>query len=332
MKRKTRIEGGETAETLMKIKTVICRQNKNHGRSEGMKHKKGIGILLTAVMVMVMAMAVYADKTKVDVSVTVEQTSTGTINWEYGGVKAKGTGAPPNNMPPGQSKLMARRAAVADCYRNLAETIYGVRVDSETTVKNFVTESDTIKTQVSGLVQGAQISGEKEVADGTYEVECKIGMYGKDSVSSVIMTQAIEDEKKDYTDKGQPLPEPLPEPPAPAQIPSASYTGLVLDCRGLGAKPAMSPKVVSETGEEVYGTLKVDPEVIIEKGLVGYTNSMEKAKKNARVGSNPLVVKATKVSGNFMADVVVSSADAGKIYDANAKAGFLQNLNVMVVQ
>lgn len=317
----------------MEWKTAVKKQNKNYGRSESMKHKKSIGIVLTALIVMALATAVYSQKTKVDVSVTVEQTQSGTINWEYGGVKSKGTGAPPNNMPPGQSKLMARRAAVADCYRNLAETIFGVRVDSETTVKNFVTESDVIKTQVSGLVQGAQILNDKEMPDGTFEVECKIGMYGKDnSVSSVIMTQAIEDEKETYKKKEQPLPEPFPEPPAPAEIPAAAYTGLVLDCRGLGAKPAMSPKVVSEVGEEVYGTLKVDPEIIIEKGLVGYTSSMEKAKKNSRVGSNPLVVKAVKVTGNFMADVVVSSSDAGKIYDANAKAGFLQNLNVMVVQ
>lgn len=283
-----------------------------------MKHsKKMISLVLTAFIVMLLVTFGMAEG----------------VNWEYGAVKAKGTGAPPNNMPPGQSKLMARRAAQADCYRNLAEQVNGVQVDSQTTVKNFVTESDEIKTKVSGLVKGAQFTSENEMKDGTYEVECKIPLYGsKDSVSSVIMTQAIEDEKKDYTEKKQPLPEPLPEPPAPAQIPASSYTGLILDCRGLGVKAAMSPKVVSETGEEVYGTLKVDSDIIIEKGLVGYTNAIEKAKKNARVGNNPLVIKATGKQGSFAADVVVSKSDAGKIYDANAKAGFLQNLNVMVVQ
>lgn len=331
LKRSVKSVKGVKAETgnrnAMKMK-----QNNKQERKGGIsvKHKQ---IVALAVLVMMLSFtAVYSQKTKVDVSVTVEQTSTGTINWEYGAVKAKGTGAPPSNMPPGQSKLMARRAAVADCYRNLAETIYGVRVDSETTVKNFVTESDVIKTQVSGLVQGAQIGAEKEMGDGTYEVECKIGMYGaKESVSSVIIEQAVQDQKKVYEEKNIPLPEPLPEPPMPEQIPASAYTGLVLDCRGLGVKPAMSPKVVSESGEDVYGTLKVDPDVIIEKGLVGYTTSIEKAKKNPRAGNNPLVIKATGKQGNFSADVVVSSSDAGAIYDANAKAGFLQNLNVMVV-
>lgn len=85
-------------------------------------------------------------------------------------ITVKGTGAPPDNMPAGQSKLMARRAAIADAYRNLSEVIMGVMVDSQTTVKNFVTESDVINTKVQGFIKGAQIINEKEMKDGTYEV------------------------------------------------------------------------------------------------------------------------------------------------------------------
>ncbi|MCH7925737.1 MAG: lipoprotein required for motility, partial [Planctomycetes bacterium] len=38
-----------------------------------------------------------------------------------------------------QNKLLAKRAAEADCYRKLAETVYGVKLNSNTYVRDFVT-------------------------------------------------------------------------------------------------------------------------------------------------------------------------------------------------
>ncbi len=85
-------------------------------------------------------------------------------------ITVKGTGAPNANMPAGQAKLMACRAAMADAYRNLSEQIMGVMVDSQTTVKNFVTESDVINTKVQGFIKGAEKLNERVLADGTCEV------------------------------------------------------------------------------------------------------------------------------------------------------------------
>ena len=53
-----------------------------------------------------------------------------------------------------QKRLMAVRAAKADAFRQLVEIINGVHVNSETVVKDFVTESDVIKTKVEGLIKG----------------------------------------------------------------------------------------------------------------------------------------------------------------------------------
>ncbi len=43
-----------------------------------------------------------------------------------------------------QKKLMARRAAIVDGYRQLAETIKGVRISSNTTVSDFVLQATTL--------------------------------------------------------------------------------------------------------------------------------------------------------------------------------------------
>jgi hypothetical protein len=53
-----------------------------------------------------------------------------------------------------QAALMARRAAELDAYRKLAEMIKGLRIDSRTYVKDFVTESDTINADTVAHIRG----------------------------------------------------------------------------------------------------------------------------------------------------------------------------------
>ncbi len=56
-----------------------------------------------------------------------------------------------------QNKLLAKRAAEADAYRKLAETVNGLQLTSETFVKDFVTESDTIRTEMDTFVRGVRL-------------------------------------------------------------------------------------------------------------------------------------------------------------------------------
>ena len=73
-----------------------------------------------------------------------------------------------------QIRLMAKRAAKADALRNLAETIYGVRVDSRTTVRDFVTQSDVVRASLNSVIQGAREVDYVERPDGTAEVTVEI--------------------------------------------------------------------------------------------------------------------------------------------------------------
>ncbi|MBA4374224.1 MAG: hypothetical protein C0402_15340 [Thermodesulfovibrio sp.] len=90
-------------------------------------------------------------------------------------VTAKGGGAPPPNaVNQAQARLMAERAAKVDAMRNLLEQTYGVRIKSRTTVKDFITQNDTIKARVNAYIKGAKVIDTKYLSDGSVEVEMEI--------------------------------------------------------------------------------------------------------------------------------------------------------------
>jgi len=73
-----------------------------------------------------------------------------------------------------QQRLMAKRAAKADALRNLGEMIYGVQINSKTKVRDFITESDTIRAKLATVIQGAREVDYVEKPDGTAEVTVEI--------------------------------------------------------------------------------------------------------------------------------------------------------------
>lgn len=75
-----------------------------------------------------------------------------------------------------QNKLLARRAAEADCYRKLAEAVYGVKITSDTFVRDFITESDQIRSSVDAIVRGVQLGQPRYFEDGACEVDGEVNV------------------------------------------------------------------------------------------------------------------------------------------------------------
>ncbi|MDD5557635.1 MAG: hypothetical protein PHN82_10380 [bacterium] len=78
-------------------------------------------------------------------------------------------------LSPGQERLMAKRAAQVDAYRKLTEEIKGLRIDSNTFVRDFVAESDQINTALNEFIKGLKVDGPpRHMPDGTCEVDVKV--------------------------------------------------------------------------------------------------------------------------------------------------------------
>ena len=110
-------------------------------------------------------------------SLTIMQAAEAAAQWEQGAITAEGFGTPPMGTYGSKASIMARRAAIVDAQRNLAEQINGVQVDAETTVENFVISSDLVKTKVSALIKGAMVVEEQMMPDGAYRVVMSMPMY-----------------------------------------------------------------------------------------------------------------------------------------------------------
>jgi len=75
-----------------------------------------------------------------------------------------------NAKTPPQQRLLAIRAAKIDAYRALAEQVYGLYLDSTTTIADMTVLSDRFRTRVEGVIYGANLSSITPVNNDTYEV------------------------------------------------------------------------------------------------------------------------------------------------------------------
>ena len=263
---------------------------------------------------------------KISMNEWVEKVGQGSVNWSAGYIEAVGIGAPADkSIGKANARPMALRAAKVDALRNLLEITKGVQVDSTTTVKDFTVESDVINTQVSGLVKGAVVVDQQYLSDGTVEVRLRMPLYG--NLAMIIMPLAI------AKPPAPPAPS-APAAPAPAVTASAApiaYTGMVVDARGIQARPAMSPRVFDEDGKEVYGSSNVDREYAVQQGMSGYARDLTAAQSNQRVTANPVTVKALRTNGPGKSDLIISNADAQQIRASAENMTFIKKCRVMVV-
>jgi hypothetical protein len=235
----------------------------------------------------------------------VEKLEHGEVNWTEKTVLATGSGAPNLKLANvAQVRLAAERAAKIDAYRNILETLKGVKVTAKTSGADQL-ENGQIKTQVEGIIRGCKTVDTRYYSDGGVDVVLKCPLDG--GLATVL---APVKSHKEVSTKGD-----------------QKYSGLIIDAVGLRAQPALAPKVTADNGTEVYSPEMVNPNNLRLHGAAVYTRSVDDAKQNDRVGATPLVVKATSV-GDLPSELKISADDAQKLKDVNLT--FLAEARVVI--
>ncbi len=239
-----------------------------------------------------------------------EETDNSQVDYSARIIRGTGIGAVPTNASNvGAARANAIRAAKMDALRNLVEAVKDVRITSETTVSNNMVESDVITSKVEAMVRGAQQVGDvRYLSDSSVELTMEVPLSG---IMDLVMPIAEST-----------LPPALGQPTAPIEgttpsavpaLPGQPITGLIIDARGLGLKPSMSPQVLTDEGTVLYGPGSYPRDFAVAQGVVGYHKDPAAAATDARVVGNPVTIKGQSTSGGMGTDVVIALADAQRV-------------------
>lgn len=247
----------------------------------------------------------------------IEQKAKGYINWSKGIVQAKGIGTLSKKFHGDvNDSSTALEDAKQDACLKIFEVVKGIRIDGTTVVGDYAAENNVIISKIEGIVKNAEVVKKEYFSDGTVEVTMEMNFKG--GFAQLVLPGEI-----------RPL-ESI-KPMSPVKNASSVFTGLVVDAGGLGSKPVMSPKILDETGQEVYGSAFVSREYAVQQGMSGYSKDLTAAKSNQRVAGNPLIVKGLRIEGNGHSDIVISNADASRLRSASENLSFMRKCRVIIV-
>jgi len=142
-------------------------------------------------------------------------------------------------------------------------------------------------------------------------------------------TPIAQTEKKAEPSKSEPIQPTAAE--ATVSFKGGVATGLIIDGRGLGLRPALLPKIVDQQGQELYVGQVVARTNAVEQGVAGYAKDVNAAANNFRVTDNPAIIKALRATGAARTDIVVGQADAQALLQISKKGEFLQYCRVIIV-
>ena len=218
----------------------------------------------------------------------------GKVDWSSKTVTATGSGAPSLKAKNvAAARLGAERAAKLDAFRNILEAIKGVRVTGSQSAGAQMDATPEVKTRVEGVINNFKVLDTKYYSDGGVDVIVQVPLSG-------VLTELL-------------VPEAGSKSTAGAADDATGTTGIIINAKGLGAAPALAPRLLDEAGKELFSASLVSREAATRDGVVGYAPTVEVAMKDPRAGDKPLLVKAARPSEPGGSDLVLLADDAAKI-------------------
>ena len=203
-------------------------------------------------------------------------------------------------------------AALADARKQLDDFVSAISVMPTQTVGDLMASDPAVAAKVTRLVKNADVILD-EAGEKGYNISLQLPLYGiNDSVSRAVLPQIY------VQDKLPAVPDGVAE--------AGGYTGLVIDCSGLGIRHIMTPAIIDTAGRQVYFYKAMLWDKVVRFGMAAYGND---AKTLARAGQSPLVVHAMSLADNGTSPVV-SVDDANRILAANEQGKFLMQCAVVI--
>jgi hypothetical protein len=242
----------------------------------------------------------------------------GKIDWSKWVAEAVGTKVMPSKEAKSEkAKAAAAEEAVQSAKGNLFDLVGKIKVDSTTTVKDLMVQSEPLSKKIQDLVQKVVPKRVRFSNDGRVEATVSIAMSG--ALSELVLPDAI-----CAIDSVQPG---IPNPNSQKE----SFTGLVVECAGIRVRPAIFPSIFDEDGQLVYGSPYIHREHAVKRGVAAYTRDISAAEKDERVAPRPLIVKGIRAAASGPSDIVISNSDAARVRGSAYHLKWLQSCRIMIV-
>ena len=248
------------------------------------------------------------------------------LDWTNGILTVFGEAAAAADLTdPARRRLAGFTAARETAYRNLAVIAGEVPVDADTKVHGATLADNHLAVKLDRLAKAARVDlRSRQERGGLYRLALKLNLRGR-------FSDAV-------------LPDSTLELLPPGELSLAdslllfttqeTYTGLVVDARGTGLKPCMSPRILDASGRVIFSARHADRNCSVYDGVAGYENDLQRAAKSSRVGgarARPLVVEADGSSGTFSGDATVSRDVGTRVLMAAVESDFLSQCGVVFV-
>lgn len=256
------------------------------------------------------------------------------MNWQTRTLIARGeAGYVLENVGGDQSRQQTQvRKARLQAMRSLWQGLLQVRVDNDLRVEDRVQENPDQARVLRAYVHAShikQVSGPKnaEILDatdqemGTLTFEARFPLTGQRAAQCIPSSVWYEEQELS-----------APEVNATVEDTGTSYTGLIVDARGLGGKAALICRLFDEQDRLVYGPSLVSRQIGEEKGMVEYASSLQSARASSRAGDAPLVVRARSRHADSRTEFVVPGSEVHSAWPAGTGEVFRRGKVIILLQ
>ncbi len=224
--------------------------------------------------------------------------------------------------------------SIMEMVENLTSSIY---YNNNQTLEEYLTRHPYKRMKFENLLRYPRVPVKKFYSNGVVENRYTIDVTG--SLMEILYPDTVK--KAPLLTRyacptcKRPWPEDQEVPPGVQLIPlyeeGISYTGIVIDARGLGLNPALFPKVIDEEGHEVYGVGIIDKRRCIENGIAVYTHQPSRVTRMKRIGVNPYRVVALRADGENRTDIVIPKSEAQKLHSSSTNIRLLREGRVVII-
>lgn len=225
-----------------------------------------------------------------------------------------------------QGRLEAQRMIERDLAGIAKDAVFGVQADSYRRIGDAVEDGSFDAERLVELPallrpESSSFSKDMRYYRATYSL-------GLDSLSALFLNGGSPSPIRPPLDEGK----------------GRVYSGLVIYAKGKlpvhgegvedRARPCLFPRVYDEGMRLVLDRTRVEPEVLAEEGsrggVLGYASALG-AEAGARVGDDPLRIKAVALFGDDRTDYVISREDALRILSGESNRKLLAQGKVVVI-